>query len=126
MVSRRVSEPPRESRRVSILEFERIFESVKNWGKWGPDDERGTLNYIQPRHIRAAAALVSSGRQVSMAIPINSTAGPDNPNPAVHFMIQAHDFDLGVPGPRYALDYLGMASHGDCHTPRRCAMPRVV
>jgi hypothetical protein len=21
---------------------------VRNWGKWGPDDEIGTLNYITP------------------------------------------------------------------------------
>ena len=24
----------------------RVFEEVKNWGKWGNDDERGALNYI--------------------------------------------------------------------------------
>ncbi len=112
----RVNELVNRPRPVSVSEFEQIFELVKNWDKWGPDDERGTLNYIQPRHIRAAAALVRSGRQVSMAIPINTTAGPDNPNPAIHLMIQGHDVDPGVPGPRYALDYLGVASHGDCHT----------
>ncbi len=101
---------------ASIADFERIFESVKNWGRWGPDDERGTLNYIQPLHVRAAAALVRSGRQVSMAIPINTVAGPDNPSPAVRLMVQAHDVDPGMPGPRYAMDHLAMACHGDCHT----------
>ena len=25
---------------------------VRNWGKWGPDDEIGTLNYITPEHDR--------------------------------------------------------------------------
>ena len=39
-----------------------MFEAVKNWGKWGPDDERGTMNYITPDKIAAAAALVQSGR----------------------------------------------------------------
>ena len=58
--------------------------SVKNWGRWGEDDERGTLNYLTPEKIASAARLVRSGRSVSMAIPINKTAGPDNPNPAVH------------------------------------------
>jgi kynurenine formamidase len=112
----RVNASVNPARRISLADFERIFESVKNWGRWGSDDERGTLNYIQPGHIVAAAALVRSGRQVSMAIPINMTAGPDNPNPAVHLMIQGHDIDPGMSGPRYALDYLAMASHGDCHT----------
>ena len=102
--------------RVTLAEFDAIFESVKNWGRWGPDDQLGTLNLITPDKVVAAAALVRSGRRVSMAIPINKVAGPDNPNQAQHFMTQAHDFDIGSSGLTFALDYLGMAFHGDCHT----------
>ena len=69
---------------ASLAEFEAIFESVKNWGRWGLDDVMGTLNYITPDHVRRAASLVRTGRSISLAIPINNTAGPDNPNPAVH------------------------------------------
>jgi kynurenine formamidase len=101
---------------ASIAQFERIFESVKNWGRWGPDDELGTLNYITPARVREAAGLVKSGRRASMAIPINTVAGPDNAGPAIHLMVQGHDIDEGTNGPRFALDYLGMAFHGDCHT----------
>jgi kynurenine formamidase len=104
------------SRRVSIEEFERIFDSVKNWGRWGANDERGTLNLITPEKVRESALLVRSGHQVSMGIPINTTAGPDNPNPAVRLVSQGHDIDLGAPGPRFALDYLVMACHGECHS----------
>jgi kynurenine formamidase len=111
-----VTAESRAPQQISIGEFERIFESVKNWGKWGPDDERGTLNYIRPKHVRAAAALVRSGRQVSMAIPINTVAGPDNQNPAIHFVAQGHDIDIGTPGPRFAMDFLGMACHGESHS----------
>ncbi len=102
--------------RMSLEEFEALFQEVCNWGRWGPDDERGTLNYITPEHVRAAAKLVSSGRRVSLAIPINTIAGPDNPNPAVRLMIQAHDVETGLGEPRFALDFLGCACHGDCHT----------
>ena len=102
--------------RVSLAEFDAIFESVKNWGKWGPDDQLGTLNYVTPEHVTAAAALVRSGRRVSMAIPINKVAGPDNPNQAIHFVTQGHDIDIGSSGLRFGLDFLGMACHGDCHT----------
>jgi len=101
---------------VSLAEFDRIFESVKNWGRWGPDDQLGTLNYITPAKVREAAGLVRSGRRVSMEIPINTTALPDNPNPAIHFMTQGHDIDIGSSGLRFALDFLGMACHGDCHS----------
>ncbi|NPV69641.1 MAG: cyclase family protein [Firmicutes bacterium] len=101
---------------MSIDDFDRLFESLKNWGKWGPDDDRGTLNYITPEKIRAAAALVRSGRSVSMAIPINAFAGPDNPNPAIHYMANTHDIDIGSGELRFATDFLGMQFHGDCHT----------
>jgi kynurenine formamidase len=101
---------------VSLAEFERIFESVKNWGRWGPDDQLGTINLITPERVAAAAALVRSGRRVSMQIPINTVAGPDNPNQAIHFVTQGHDIDIGSGGLRFGLDFLGMACHGDCHS----------
>jgi kynurenine formamidase len=102
--------------KVSLAEFERIFESVKNWGRWGPDDQLGTLNLITPERVREAVSLVRTGRRVSMEIPINTVAGPDNPNPAIHFVSQGHDVDIGSGELRFGLDFLGMASHGDCHT----------
>ena len=102
--------------KVSLAEFERIFESVKNWGRWGADDQLGTLNLITPERVAAAAALVRSGRRASMEIPINTVAGPDNPNPAIHFVTQGHDIDIESGGLRFGLDFLGMASHGDCHS----------
>ena len=36
-----------------------------NWGKWGPNDEIGTLNYITPEVIRAASKLIRSGKIIS-------------------------------------------------------------
>ncbi len=101
---------------VSLAEFDRIFESVKNWGRWGPDDQLGTLNYITPAKVREAAGLVRSGRRVSMEIPINTVAGPDNPNPALHFVTQGHDVDIHSHGLRFGMDFLGMVCHGDCHS----------
>lgn len=101
---------------VTLKEFDRIFESVKNWGRWGAEDQLGTMNLITPERVKAAATLVRSGRRVSMQIPINKVAGPDNPNPAIHFVTQGHDIDIGSSGLRFGLDFLGMACHGDCHT----------
>ena len=37
-------------------------EAPSNWGKWGPDDEVGSLNYLGPEQVVAAARLVSSGK----------------------------------------------------------------
>jgi len=101
---------------VSKAEFEKLFQAVKNWGRWGPEDEKGTLNYIQPEHIRAAAGLVRSGRSVSMAVPINKVAGPDNPRPATHYMVQTFDIHSDLGEPQFSTDYLASEFHGDCHT----------
>ncbi|MFT3989301.1 cyclase family protein [Aestuariivirga sp.] len=101
---------------VSFADFERMFEEVKNWGRWGWDDDLGTMNYVTPAKIAEAASLVRSGRTVSMAIPINKVAGPDNPNPAVHLMSLMHDLPVSESGLSFGMCYLAMASHGDCHT----------
>jgi kynurenine formamidase len=101
---------------VTNAEFERLFQSVCNWGRWGSDDEKGTLNYIQPEHIRHATSLVRSGRSVSMAVPIVKTAGPDNPHPPSHYMIRSYDVQSTIGEPQFATDFLASEFHGDCHT----------
>ena len=100
---------------VTLREFNELYESVKNWGRWGPGDELGTLNYITPDTVRAAAALVRTGRRATMTIPMNTTAGPDNPSPVIHHVVQGHDIDMGN-SLTFATDFVGLAFHGDCHT----------
>ena len=68
-----------------------LFEHCRNWGRWGPDDELGTLNHIQPADVVAAAGLVRDGRAFSLAIPVDET-GPQTGgfgrfNP-IHLMIR--------------------------------------
>jgi kynurenine formamidase len=106
----------KQTNRMTAQEFDELFKKVSNWGRWGPNDERGTLNYITPAHVRAAAGLVRSGRTVSMTIPINKVAGPENPQPPAHHMIMTYDTHLSHGEPQFALDYFGSGCHGDCHT----------
>ena len=56
-------------------EFFALAAAVNNWGRWGAEDERGTLNLITADSVRAAAAEVRVGKQFSLAIPM-STDGP--------------------------------------------------
>jgi kynurenine formamidase len=100
---------------ISRAEFDALFDRLKNWGRWGADDQRGTLNYITPAHTAAAARLVRSGRTVSMSLPINTKAGPDNIHPAIHYMSLMHDVE-GVGSIGFAMDFIGMDFHGDSHT----------
>jgi hypothetical protein len=41
------------------------IDELKNWGRWGEDDQRGTLNLIKRAHRVAAARLVAEGLTVS-------------------------------------------------------------
>ncbi len=43
-------------------------ERCKNWGRWGPDDEAGTLNYVTAETIVAAAGLIRRGKVFSLAL----------------------------------------------------------
>jgi kynurenine formamidase len=47
-----------------------LCEKVRNWGRWGPDDERGTLNFITPDCLVAAARLVTAGKVFALGIPL--------------------------------------------------------
>jgi hypothetical protein len=62
-----------------------------NWGRWGPEDEKGTLNLVTPAMVVAAASLVRQGKTISMALPYDE-AGPQTGslgrfNP-IHLMIR--------------------------------------
>jgi hypothetical protein len=43
------------------------FDTLSNWGRWGDDDELGTLNHITDDVRLAAARAVRHGRSVSCA-----------------------------------------------------------
>ena len=62
-----------------------------NWGRWGPEDELGTLNHILPSDVVAASRLVRTGRVFSLAIPVDEngpqTGGFGRFNP-IHLMIR--------------------------------------
>ena len=38
-------------------EFDRLFEKLKNWGRWGDNDELGTLNFLGEKEVAEAARL---------------------------------------------------------------------
>src|SRR5215468_10934059 len=52
---------------VSEAQFEAWQKELSNWGRWGRDDELGTLNLITPAKRMAALALVKEGVPVSLS-----------------------------------------------------------
>ena len=91
-----------------------MFDEVSNWGRWGWQDERGTLNYLTAEKIAAAGRLVKTGRQISCARDFPVVPGPENPTPALHHIVMGGDDPCGhgVPGLEVSLDFIGIAYHG--------------
>ena len=98
-----------------------MFEELKNWGRWGPDDQRGTLNFITSEKRVRATNLVREGTTVSVACHLATRPGPFNPSPVVHHMIRAGDL-ANPDGYGGSLDYFAMAPHGrmDTHLDALC------
>lgn len=47
--------------------FDRWMTELSNWGRWGKDDQVGTVNLITPGKRKQAMALVKEGVSFSMA-----------------------------------------------------------
>lgn len=91
-----------------------MYESLKNWGRWGDDDQRGALNHLTDEHRAAAATLVRSGVTMSLAHDLGTEPTPENPNPADHHMLASGDArdSNGIPGYEAARDHIGLDVHG--------------
>ena len=48
--------------------FRQLADIVRNWGRWGSGDFRGTLNFITEETLRDAAACVTDGRLFSLGL----------------------------------------------------------
>ncbi len=59
--------PVGERPAVTKADVERWKQELTNWGRWGQDDQIGTLNLITPEKRKQAAALVRDGISVSLA-----------------------------------------------------------
>ncbi|MFJ2744250.1 cyclase family protein [Streptomyces sp. NPDC087440] len=82
-------------------EFHDIAKRVNNWGRWGADDEIGTLNLITDEVVREAARTVRTGRRVPLALPLQQDGVqtgviPGRVNP-LHSMVQINQ-ELFGPG----------------------------
>src|SRR5689334_22966386 len=72
-------------------ELQALAQRVSNWGRWGPDDQRGTLNLITPDAVLRGVHAARSGRSFSLAIPFDETGPqwdsenmPDRVNPELN------------------------------------------
>lgn len=58
--------PAKNTTRTTKAELERWMKEHSNWGRWGKDDQLGTVNLITPAKRKQAAAVVKDGISVSL------------------------------------------------------------
>jgi kynurenine formamidase len=83
-------------------ELRALAARVSNWGRWGTDDERGTLNLVDAAAVRRGAACVRRGATFPLSIPMD-VDGPQTDGP-------------GAPGrlnPTLRMKYVNVSYTGD-------------
>lgn len=90
--------------------FNDLFRQVSNAGRWGNDDELGTLNFLTPTRRLASARSVTSGRVVSVSRPFDFHPGPHNQRPVLRYMSQLAT--AAETEPRSNMDFIGLEYHG--------------
>ena len=87
--------------------LERALPTLSNWGRWGPDDQLGTLNLITTDKRLAAAALIRSGR----VVPLGREFAVDTPE-LRNFAYTMRRYDDPLPEESGSFDIVAMTCHG--------------
>lgn len=111
-----MSTPPVRDASLGEDRFSALFDALCNWGRWGDDDERGTLNLLTPDRVSEATRLVRDGRTVSLSLPLNTRPAIHNPMPADHHMTLLGEAEPATEPVHFLKDYVGLDYHNDGHT----------
>jgi kynurenine formamidase len=89
-----------------------------NWGRWGADDERGTLNLLAPDQVVGAAAVVKKGKVYSLGLDLS----PDAPRTPGRNALWHRATRTERPGPAMsgADDLILMHTHTATHLDALC------
>ena len=93
---------------VTKAQVDSWITELSNWGRWGKDDQLGTLNLLTPDVRKRALALAKDGVSISLAHTLDRGAFPDNPRPVGQQMT----LDAGG----HAMDLYSIWYHGSTIT----------
>jgi kynurenine formamidase len=104
--------------KLTSKDIEEMMTTLSNWGRWGKEDQMGTLNLITPTKRKQAAALVKEGNSISLARELTESQ-PGGAKPFGHKMTST-GFTAGAisAADAYSFDYHGyLLTHLDalCH-----------
>ena len=109
-ISALLAQPP--SHTVTKADVDKWMKELSNWGRWGKDDQMGSVNLITPAKRKQAVALVTEGYSVSLARLTEMDKAVDNQNP---FGLEMNWTGKSTPG-QFSLDTLHVLYHGFAHT----------
>jgi kynurenine formamidase len=96
---------------VTKEDFERWKKELSNWGRWGQDDQIGTINLITPAKRKQAVALAKEGFVVSLSRDVPTEKAADTPWPLGHtyLSVGVDQYDIRYHG--YAHTHLDSLAH---------------
>jgi len=95
--------------KLTMADIDSMMKELSNWGRWGKDDQKGTVNLITPAARKQAAALVTEGASVSLARNTDPNKAIDNSSPFVVKMSPPADG-------QFNMDEQTVFFHGVAHT----------
>ena len=98
---------PTTTEPISDATLNQWMEEISNWGRWGKDDQLGTLNLITPEVRKQAAGLVENGISVSLSNDLDTNPGLNNTQPFEHQLTR-----FG----QWTMDKYGVSYHGYTHS----------
>jgi kynurenine formamidase len=112
---------------ITIADIEAMRQKVKNWGRWGADDEVGTMNFVAEAEILAARDCVRKGKVFSLGLNFDANGPQSAENGAhgrfnpIHYMLQT-----GVEAAAGAQDHQRSATQLPTQLPCRYADDAVI
>jgi len=107
-------------RNLTKADIDRWMTELSNWGRWGKQDQAGTVNLITPAKRKQAAALVKEGIPVSLSLDADlapkGSPEAENPKPVT-----------GGPGyrPRYTWQHVMLTNGVDMRRPSGYAVDTI-
>ena len=92
--------------------FRELMEDLSNTGRWGPADEKGTVNYIDAKKRLQALQLPKLGKTLSLSRVMDTVKTAVNRNPLEHRFSKGDRWKGDV----FNSDYIGVDYHGSTHS----------
>jgi kynurenine formamidase len=91
--------------------FDHLAETLRNWGRWGADDQRGTLNHIGPEALMRGAGSVQAGKLFNLGLNFDKNGpqpGSGRFNPKLYVTDLFTPLNPAYPGVVYSDDVIHM------------------